>query len=88
MIVARGNYEEDELLVLGLTAQNVQRLVRGAPILVRREVHGDGIPDGWKIMLVFGQTEEAIKHDFKKNGLIKEDTSIMIEKNLGKADDR
>lgn len=93
MIVARGTYKnddesQDELIILGLSDLNIKRLLSGKPIMVERKVHGDGIPDGWRIMLMTGKDEETMKAQFQKVGLIKEDTHIIEDKNLGRADDR
>jgi hypothetical protein len=63
MLVANGERggAGDKLLILGLTAANVERLMRGQPIHVRRAVHGAGVPPGWEVLLVYGQDEASLR---------------------------
>jgi hypothetical protein len=64
MMIARATTttegKESELLILGLSKINVGRLLAGKPIHIRKAVHGDGVPEGWEIMICFGNTEEDI----------------------------
>lgn len=58
MIIARGNSEGVlELLMIGLSRENVNRLVDEKPINLTRESHGKGIPEGWNVVIFFGETE-------------------------------
>jgi hypothetical protein len=82
MIIARAGKDETELLILGLSRTNVARLVSGQPIHIRRETHGDGVPDGWEILIVFGENERAIQVDFEKQGLIGPETQIHRDPRL------
>lgn len=58
MIVGRGatNDETKQVLLLGVTDDNVKALTSGMPIRVSRETHGPGIPEGWLIVIVHGKT--------------------------------
>ena len=84
MIIARGKMEGDELLMLGLSHQNVRRLLSGEPIHIHRSSHGDGIPKGWRILICAGETEKSIESDFRKAGVVDEATPRIVERRLGK----
>ena len=62
MIIGRGEWKEGDgpVLILGMSHENIARLLKGEPILLSRETHGDGIPDGWKIFILVGKTEEDL----------------------------
>jgi hypothetical protein len=83
MIIARGSNEETETLILGLSHKNVERLLAGQPIHIRRVSHGDGIPEGWEIILLVGETEETIVSQFRKLDIISESTPMIYDKQLG-----
>ncbi len=87
MIVGRGETEDGQVIILGLSSQNVERLLRRKPIVVRREVHGDGIPDGWKIVLCYGKTETSLVEELRQGGLL-DGVNVIQDQNLGRADDR
>jgi hypothetical protein len=77
MVIARAKGASGrDILLLGLSAENVRRLQGGEPIRVTQETHGPGIPEGWVIGLVFGETEEDIEISLRKEGLITEGTFI------------
>ena len=88
MIVARADIENPkrELLILGLTQMNLQRLLTNQPIRIRREVHGEGIPEGWEIMICYGESEEALYKQFKDGGLMGPDTKVHKDPRLGISD--
>lgn len=61
MIVGRGDAADGEKVVLlGVTADNIQALMSGKPILVSRATHGPGIPEGWKIAIVYGKDTKEL----------------------------
>ena len=77
MIIARaGMTGTDELLVLGITRHNVEELLKGRPIKLTTETHGAGIPLGWTIAIVFGETEAAIAEDLRQAGGLTKDTIV------------
>lgn len=82
MVIARGTYEKEEMILLGLSLENVRRLVGGEPILLRRETHGDGIPEGWQISIIYGRTEADIAKQFSAAGMITKDTKIHRDPRL------
>jgi len=52
MMVAMTEYPDGtRLLILGLTAQNVQRLQAGQAVQVTREKHGPAVPKGWAVVV-------------------------------------
>ena len=61
--------DKSDLLVMGLSRENITRLMAGQPIAVRRKTHGAAIPPGLEICILFGETEEAIVEQFKKAGV-------------------
>lgn len=87
MIFARGEHGEEKLLIIGLSATNVRRLLLKQPILIRREIHGDAVPEDWKIMILAGENEDAIVAELKQRGLVGEESSQIIQKNLGTTSD-
>ncbi len=89
MIVARADIDNPKrlLLILGLTKMNVERLKAGQPIRIRREVHGEGIPQGWEIMICYGETEQHLYQQFKAQGLMGEDTKVHKDPRLGISDE-
>lgn len=84
MIIARASRtgSEGEILLLGLSRENVRRLQEGQPIHIRRVSHGEGVPEGWEIVILFGETERAIKSDLEKHGLISPETKIHVDPRL------
>jgi hypothetical protein len=70
------------MLILGLTRVNVTRLINGEPIRITPETHGRGIPEGWTIVIVFGETEVSIAAEFERSGLIGPDTKITKDPRL------
>jgi len=60
MIIARATEEGDEMLILGLSEENVKRLKGGKPMYLTRKTHGDGIPAGWRIMIFTGKDERTM----------------------------
>ena len=83
MIIARSNAADStELLIFGLSRENIKRLTSGQPIRLRRETHGDGIPEGWSVVIVFGETELEMKRQFEASGMISPKTKVIIDPRL------
>ena len=72
------------ILMLGLSRGNIGRLLDGKPMLLKRETHGDGVPEGWEICVVFGETEQAIVDLLSKADLIAPTTRVIKEPKLEK----
>jgi hypothetical protein len=62
MFLASASLDHDEqLLVMGLSHANLERLKQGQPIQCSRETHGLAVPAGLKILIFTGESEEAMK---------------------------
>lgn len=62
MFIAGAHLEDDDyLLVLGLSAENRQRLADGKPINLSRESHGMAVPPKLQIVIFAGETEESMR---------------------------
>jgi hypothetical protein len=87
MIIARGTLEKpnSELLILGLSKKNMERLQAGQPIRVSRPTHGEGIPEGWEIVIFTGETEDAMHKAMEP--LFDSDTKTFRDSRLGSSDD-
>lgn len=72
MIVLRRQRGERELLILGITEANVERLKAGQPIRVTAETHQGAIPEGWTVGIVYGLTREEIEIQLREAGLLEE----------------
>jgi hypothetical protein len=84
MFIARTSRskEKGEILILGLTRENLSRLQQTQPIHIRRQTHGDGIPEGWEIIIIFGESERAIISEFEKAGMIDPETTVHVDPRL------
>jgi len=71
--VAHGK-DGEKIIVLGITAENVTRLMKGMPIRVTPESH-PGFPKDVVILITFGQTEKAITEQLAP--LISGETKII-----------
>jgi hypothetical protein len=80
MIIGRGDSKDGELLILGLSRENVKRLQEGKPMSLSRAIHGDGIPEGWHILIMFGETEQDMQREL--NFAITAETKIHRDPRL------
>lgn len=82
MIIARGDIKEtgEQLLLLGLSRVNVSKLMQKQPIVLTRKSHGDGIPEGWQIVIMFGETEDHMAKEI--SALITTETKIHRDPRL------
>lgn len=78
--------DDKQMLIVGLSKENIRRLQEGQPIVIRRGVHGEGVPKGWQITLLVGEPDE-IARQFKEAGMIKPDTKINRDPRLGLSTD-
>jgi len=66
MIKARGKTQDGrDIIILGLSRENVNKLLEDQPIWVDTEAMG--IPGGMHIAILGGETEEAIHADLSKH---------------------
>jgi hypothetical protein len=62
MVIASAFLKDGEqLLVLGLSVENLRRLQDGMPIDLSRATHGLAIPAGLKIVIFAGETEADMR---------------------------
>jgi hypothetical protein len=62
MVIASASGENNrQLLVLGLSAENVRRLQGGQPIRVTRESHGIAVPADLTLVIFTGETELDVR---------------------------
>lgn len=68
MFIAHTRLDEErgELLVLGLSRANRERLDAGQPIFLERKTHGMAIPAKLKICIFTGDTEETMKEQMQE----------------------
>ena len=77
MIIGRfANDKYKDGFILGLSKENVNRLVAGEPIAIRRETHGEGVPEGMAIVIIYGKTEQEIYLSLKTEGVVSPDCVI------------
>jgi len=83
MIIARSRTGTGkELLILGLSRANIERMTSGKPVHVKEATHGEGIPDGWEIVIMFGETEQEMQKQFVEAGMIGPETKVNIDPRL------
>ena len=83
MLIARSIFENGkQFLLLGLSRENIRRLQADEPIRLTRETHGDRIPQGWVIGILFGETERDMEDQLRKGGFISEQTKTYIDPRL------
>lgn len=83
MMIARATSDRgEEILLLGLSRGNLERLTQGQPIRLSRETHGDGIPANWKILILFGETEEDMRTMLEAAGVVGSWTKTTVDPSL------
>ena len=82
MIIARGSSSDDrQLLLLGLSRANVDKLMAGYPIRLRKDTH-EGVPENWEVVILFGETEAALAR------LLTKPPAELAQKNAASGEDR
>lgn len=82
MIIARGSTSEGkDLLLLGLSNENLRGLVSGKPIKLNAETH-PGMPEGLTIGIIYGQTEREMYNELRKIGFIGPETKVKEDPRL------
>lgn len=76
MIVLSAGADGQRLLVLGLSRANIHRLTAGHPIRVTRTTHGQAVPPGLTVGVMFGETERALYDQLREAGLISAETWV------------
>ncbi len=61
MILGRGDSEDGrQVLLIGLTDENVKALTAGKPIRMQQETHGPGVPDGWIVLIAHAKDDQTL----------------------------
>lgn len=76
--------EKNEMLLLGLSHENISRLLGGQPIHLSRRTHGDAMPDDLEIFIIAGITEEAMAQQLREAGIVNDMTLIFKDKRMNK----
>lgn len=76
MVIAKG----DGLLLLGLTAENIHRLIEGDPIRITEESHGAAAIKGLTIIIVADETDTDIYKVLRKVGAVDDSTVVTQPK--------
>ncbi len=82
MMIARGSHEGRELIIFGLSKENVERLMKGAPMTLSRETHGEAVPAGWDVLICYGVTEADIVAKMRAAGLVCAETKANVNPRL------
>lgn len=78
MMIGKAANNNEDILLLGITRANVEKLIAGNLIRISRATHGEGIPEGLTIVIFFGETEREMQKQFKASGLIGPETKVKI----------
>ncbi len=70
----------DGVLLLGLSAANVERLQAGQPIRVTRASHGLSVPQGLTILIMAGDTEATIEAELRRIGAIQIGQTVINQR--------
>lgn len=76
------NGKESELLLVGLSAENIARMMLNEPITVTEEKHPGALPKGWTMVLMYGESEQEMMRLMKEGGLIGQHTKSRIDPRL------
>jgi predicted peroxiredoxin len=82
MMLASSTSIDQTFLLIGLSRENVARLVAGLPIALNRSSHGDAVPAGLTIFITYGATEMAMKAELEKLNVITKDTKVTVDPRL------
>jgi len=83
MIIARSTTGAgDHFILLGLSRANIERLQKFEPIEITTATHGSGVPAGWVIAIMFGETELDMKRQLEAAKLFDKDTMMTIDPRL------
>jgi hypothetical protein len=80
LIIATGTTcDGRQLIVLGLTRGNINKLLRGDPICLERELC-ELVPAGWEITVLFAESDEDLTRELTSSGEIAAAPSDMSKK--------
>lgn len=82
MIIARADTKDGKpLLLFGLSKENITRLMDNQPIRMQPDTH-PGIPEGWSIMIMYGETEASIALQLRAAGFMDKNTVVKMDPRL------
>lgn len=70
------------MFMIGLSRENINRLVAGQPISVTPESHHAAVLPGWQLVIIFGETEMDMKRELEKIGAIGPETKTYVDPRL------
>jgi hypothetical protein len=82
MMLASSTSGDRTFLLVGLSGENLARLVAGSPIALSRESHGEVVPAGLTVCITYGATEMAMKAELEKLNVITKETKVTIDPRL------
>lgn len=80
MIIGVATSDKGDVLILGLSRANIERLTSGQPIRVPRGTHS--LRGNFEIMIMYGETEQNMALQFQAYGLVTPETKIQADPNL------
>lgn len=85
MVIAKAETPDREILILGLTEENLARIQQGKPLVVssRTNAPPGALPHpGYEIVIMTGKDENAIRQLFEQHGMIGPETEVHIDPRL------
>lgn len=82
MMLARAESNKGPMLLIGLSRRNIEKLIDGYPMEISRLKHGDAIPAGLTIGIIFGETEAEMHATLVKANAIGQKTTITKDQRL------
>lgn len=77
MVIATGDREDGrQLLLVGLSRENLRLLRQDRPIVITPETH-PGCPQGYEILVMYGETEAAIAQRLRSLGAVTPETTVI-----------
>ena len=87
MVIVRAGEKGKEILMIGLSDENVKRLTTDQPIIIDNAKSKGAIPPGLEVVIFHGKSEQDIYRMLKKHGMIGVDTKIEFDPKLGNVDE-
>lgn len=69
-------------MIVARATQGSDRLQAGDLIRMTRATHGDGVPEGWTFLIMFGETEVEMLKDMRNAGMVGPETETHIDPRL------
>jgi hypothetical protein len=83
MMIAELNSDDGKTrLLLGLSRENINRLISGMPMSLNQRKHGTVMPANLEIAIFFAEDEAAMKRILVAEGYINEKTEIRVDPRL------